>query len=229
MSGEPAALLMIPPGRRAGEVRSNDKLGGSEPTCRLFQIFGKPSNKAWPLISAEDALFGVVPSYHWTLPNLVALVGGETEKVSLVMGKCDQNRGNPGFSRVLENRLELHVWLQSGVRPAKRIRRRTHGRSQALNGLEPDKRWRKHAFELSLKIRDLGRRGSRQVGRIRREPSRVSTAKLGERTDFFASHEGHLTSELSGEPAALPMVPPGRRAGEVRSNDKLGAGSIAVW
>jgi len=37
----------------------------------------------------------------------------------------------------------------------------------------------------------------------------------------LCSRAGRLTSELSGEPAAKPMVPPGRRAGEVRSNDKL--------
>ena len=48
--------------------------------------------------------------------------------------------------------------------------------------------------------------------------------KQSERKRSTLDNRFHRTTELSGEPAALPMVPPGRRAGKVRSNDKLGAG-----
>jgi len=53
--------------------------------------------------------------------------------------------------------------------------------------------------------------------------SKVAPTSDGSAHGFFSCARRRLTSELSGEPAARPMVSPGRRAGEVRSNDKLAA------
>ncbi len=120
------------------EVRSTAKLGVRAFTLVVFEVSSEPRNKIWPTVLRADqsAVFVVVPEDHWELTQSVALLRGETEKVSFVVMKWDEIGRYADLLRFLEDEFEPHVGFSIRTRPPESIRTTAHGRRLTVARLE---------------------------------------------------------------------------------------------